>query len=55
MCVGASFALLETTLIAAMVAQRFTLDLEPGADVVPEPTVTLRPRHGLPMVVRPRR
>jgi cytochrome P450 len=54
MCVGASFALLEATLIAAMVAQRFTLDLAPDADVVPEPTVTLRPRNGLPMLVRPR-
>jgi len=48
-CVGAGFAILEGTLIAAMIAQRFTFDLAPGVRVVPEPTVTLRPRDGLPM------
>jgi cytochrome P450 len=53
-CVGATFALVEAALIAAMVAQRFVLDLQPGARIVPEPTVTLRPRHGLPMTVRAR-
>jgi cytochrome P450 len=54
MCVGAGFAILEATLIAAMIAQRFTLDLAPGAMVLPEPTVTLRPRDGLPMTVHRR-
>lgn len=54
MCVGAGFAILEGTLIAAMIAQRFTLDLAPGATVTPEPTVTLRPRDGLPMTVHRR-
>jgi cytochrome P450 len=54
-CVGASFALMEGTLIAAMVSQRFDLDLHAGAAVVPEATVTLRPRHGLAMTLRPRR
>jgi cytochrome P450 len=53
-CVGAGFALIEATLIAAMVAQRFVLEVQPGAEVVPEATVTLRPRHGLPMTLRPR-
>lgn len=54
MCVGAGFAILEATLIAAMIVQRFTLDLVPGATVVPEPTVTLRPGDGLPMIVHRR-
>lgn len=53
-CVGANFALMEGTLIAAMVAQRFTLDLVDGAPVQPEATVTLRPRYGLPMTLRRR-
>jgi cytochrome P450 len=51
-CVGANFALMEATLIAAMVSQRFVLDPHPRDPVVPEATVTLRPRHGLPMAVR---
>src|SRR5437588_935435 len=51
-CVGANFALMEATLIAAMVSQRVTLDLVPGAPVKPEATVTLRPRYGLPMTMR---
>jgi cytochrome P450 len=53
-CIGASFALLEATLIVAAVVRRFTLELAAGADVAPEATVTLRPRHGLPMLVRRR-
>jgi len=51
-CVGANFALMEATLIAAMVSQRLVLDPDPTARVVPEATVTLRPRYGLPMAVR---
>ena len=53
-CVGANFALMEATLIAAMVAQRFTLDLVDDAPIPPEATVTLRPRHGLPMTMHRR-
>lgn len=48
-CVGAGFAVLEATLIIAMLVQRFRLELEEGAAVVAEATVTLRPRHGIPM------
>ena len=54
MCVGAGFAMMEGTLLAAMIAQRCTLDLAPGARVVPEPTATLRPKDGLPMILRRR-
>ncbi|MGH7856906.1 MAG: cytochrome P450, partial [Candidatus Binatia bacterium] len=50
-CIGAMFALIEGTLIAAMVSQRYRLSLPPGADVVPGATVTLRPRGGLLMTV----
>lgn len=53
-CVGAGFAMMEGTLLAAMIAQRYTLDTVPGARVVPEPTATLRPRDGLPMTLRKR-
>src|SRR6185436_17291860 len=53
-CIGATFALVEGTLIAAMMAQQTELELAPGARVVPSATVTLRPRGGLPMIVRRR-
>jgi cytochrome P450 len=54
-CVGQGFATMEAAIIAAMIAQRYTLDFIPGSKVVLDPTITLRPRHGLPMTVHPRR
>jgi cytochrome P450 len=53
-CIGMSFALMEMTLVAAMMSQRFIYDLVPGHPVEPEATLTLRPRHGLKMVARRR-
>ncbi len=53
-CIGTSFALLETTLITAMMSQRFVFDLKPGHPVEPEATLTLRPRHGVKMIGRRR-
>ncbi|HYH59086.1 MAG TPA: cytochrome P450 [Thermoleophilaceae bacterium] len=49
-CIGSSFALMETTLITAMLSQRFVFDLVPGHEVEPEATLTLRPRSGVRMV-----
>jgi cytochrome P450 len=48
-CIGSQFALLEATLIAATIAQRYRLDLIDGVTVEPEATVTLRPKGGLPL------
>lgn len=53
-CIGTSFALLETTLITAMMSQRFVYDLVPGHPVEAEATLTLRPRHGVKMTARRR-
>ena len=53
-CIGTSFALMETTLITAMMSQRFVYDLVPGHPVEPEATLTLRPRHGVKMIARRR-
>ncbi|MEA2123242.1 MAG: hypothetical protein QOI80_24, partial [Solirubrobacteraceae bacterium] len=53
-CIGTSFALMETTLIAAMLSQRFVFDLVPGHPVEPEATLTLRPRYGVKMIARRR-
>ena len=54
-CIGQSFALMESALVTATVAQHFRFRLVPGHPVVPEPLVTLRPRHGIRMTVEARR
>jgi cytochrome P450 len=46
-CVGAAFAMLEATLLLAMIQRAFHLDLVPGHLVKPLPSVTLRPMHGI--------
>jgi cytochrome P450 len=53
-CVGAAFAMLEATLLLAMIQQRFHLELEPGYEVKPVATVTLRPKNGIRATVRRR-
>jgi cytochrome P450 len=53
-CVGAAFAMLEATLLLAMVQQKFQLRLMPGHPVEPVPSVTLRPKHGIRVTVHRR-
>ena len=48
-CLGASFAMIEATIILAAIAQRFRLRLRDGHPVAPICRLTLRPSHGLPM------
>ncbi|MGA9523426.1 MAG: cytochrome P450, partial [Myxococcaceae bacterium] len=54
MCIGNTFATMEMQLVLAMVVQRYRLDLVPGARVEPDPQVTLRPKSGVPVHLRPR-
>ncbi len=49
-CIGNSFALLEANLALATIAQRYRFRLQPGSNVVPLASITLRPRYGLPVV-----
>ena len=53
-CIGNNFALMEAQLLLASIVQRFRLELVPGHPVAVDPTITLRPRHGMRMFVRPR-
>jgi len=53
-CIGTSFALMEATLITAMMSRSFVYDLKPGHPVEPEATLTLRPRHGVKVIARRR-
>jgi cytochrome P450 len=51
-CVGSHLGMLEATLVAAMVARWFRLELAGSADPAPEAMLSLRVRGGLPMKVR---
>ncbi|HEV3301630.1 MAG TPA: cytochrome P450 [Planctomycetaceae bacterium] len=53
-CIGNHFAMLESVLILATIASRWSLNLIPGRPVIPESRVTLRPKHGLFMSAEPR-
>lgn len=55
LCIGNSFALLEGQLVLAMLASRYQLQLVPGQTVEPQLALTIRPRHGLPMLLKARR
>jgi cytochrome P450 len=48
-CIGQGFAILESALVIAAIAQKFRFELVPGTTVVPEPLVTLRPKNGILM------
>jgi cytochrome P450 len=48
-CIGNAFATMEAVLCLATIARRFRLDLLPGRAVALLPTVTLRPKEGLPV------
>lgn len=54
-CVGLAFAWAEGTLVLATLARRWAPTLAPGQVVTPLPAVTLRPSHGMRMVLRARR
>ncbi len=53
-CVGQGFAMMNATILAAMIAQRFRFDFIPGAPVLLDPTVTIRPLHGIPVTIHRR-
>jgi cytochrome P450 len=53
-CIGATFALQEASIVVATVMRHFTLELAPGHAVWPVHRVTLRPSGGLPMIVKRR-
>ena len=53
-CIGQGFAMLEAAIVIATLAQRFRFRLVPGHPVIPEPLITLRPRHGIRMTLHSR-
>jgi cytochrome P450 len=53
-CIGASFAMTETMLILATLAQRYRLRLVQGHNVEPQGLVVLKARYGLRMTLQSR-
>jgi cytochrome P450 len=53
-CIGNTFALVEATLLLATIGRQFRLRLVPGQDTAPAPNITLRPKHGMRMLVEQR-
>jgi cytochrome P450 len=53
-CLGAAFAMAETMLMLAAIAQHYSLRLAPGHKVEPQGLITLRARYGLKMTIKPR-
>ncbi|GER90575.1 cytochrome P450 [Dictyobacter vulcani] len=48
-CIGMTFAQLETKLLLATILQSYVPQLKPRAHIVFQPLVTLRPKYGMPM------
>jgi cytochrome P450 len=51
-CVGASFAMIEATTLLATILRRVRLECQTGHPVEMLPSVTLRPKHGVRVIVR---
>jgi cytochrome P450 len=51
-CIGDGFAWTEGVVLLAVMARRWRLEPTPGYSAELNPTVTLRPKHGLRMIVR---
>jgi cytochrome P450 len=47
LCIGNNFALMEGTLLLAMMAQRYEVKLLPGQEVTRDVAITMRPKGGL--------
>ncbi|MFH7024159.1 MAG: cytochrome P450 [Heteroscytonema crispum UTEX LB 1556] len=53
-CIGKSFALMESVLLLATIAQKFELSLVEDQSIVPQPTITLQPKNAIKVMVKRR-
>jgi cytochrome P450 len=54
-CIGNTFAMMETVLVLATIAQQYDFTVVPDHPVIPWPTFTLRPLHGIKATLRIRK
>ena len=54
-CIGKNFALMEMTLLLATILSQFELTLVENQSIIPEPTITLQPKHGIKAIVKRRK
>jgi cytochrome P450 len=54
-CIGNAFAVMEATLLLATIARKFRLRLVADHSVTPLASITLRPRHGVHVILEARR
>jgi hypothetical protein len=50
-CIGSAFAMMEGVLVLAAIARKYRVRLAPDQQIVPWPVFTLRPRHGIKLVL----
>ena len=55
LCIGNHFAMMETTLLLAHMVQQYDFELVKSHPVAMHPSVTLRPKHGIRLVVNKRK
>jgi cytochrome P450 len=53
-CIGNNFAMMEFILLLATIAQKFQLQLVPEQKVELYPAMSLRPRHGIKVILKKR-
>jgi cytochrome P450 len=53
-CIGSSFAMMEAMVLLATIGQRFQLRVVPEQAIVPMPSVTLRPKYGIRVMIQRR-
>ena len=53
-CIGNSFAMMEAELLMVTILRAFQLDLVPNHPVVLQPSITLRPKYGMKMILKKR-
>ena len=53
-CIGNAFAEMEANLVLAAILQKYDLVCPAGQTIVPEPSMTLRPKYGVKALIRKR-
>jgi cytochrome P450 len=54
-CIGNSFAMMEAVLLLATILHDYHLELVPDQRIVPQASITMRPKHGLKMILHQHR